>query len=98
MEQGQLLIKSIIKQMLNPTMWPKIPAIIQGGFQQIDTDIPWWQWPRLGLALVRAGPEGMDTRVITREMVTPYTTGDGASVLLPDWSKINPVVREMFGE
>jgi len=98
MEQGQLLIKSILMQLLKPYMWPKIPMIIRAGFQQFDTDIPWWQFPRLAVALLRAGPDGMDSRIITREMVTPYTTAEGASVLLPDWSKINPVVREMFGE
>jgi hypothetical protein len=54
-------------------------------------------WPRLTLALLLSGPDGIDNRTIEREMVTPFTTDQGASVLLPDWSQINPLVREMFG-
>ena len=97
MEQGQLLLRAILKQMLRPAMWPKIPLIIVSGFQHVDTNIPWWQLPRIGVAVVRAGPDGLDSRIISREMVSPFTTNQGASVLLPDWGKINPVVREMFG-
>jgi len=54
--------------------------------------------PRLGLALIRVGPDGIDNRVITREMVNPFTTSEGAQVLAPNWGKINPVLMEMFGE
>ena len=33
---------------------------------------------------------------IAREMVTPWVTDQGASVLLPNWDQINPLVDEMF--
>lgn len=98
MEQGQFLLKAIFIQILSPDQWLKIPAVIIAFSQVVDTDIPWWQWPRLALALGRAGPEGLDARTITREMVTPFTTSQGANVLLPNWSVINPVLLDMFGQ
>jgi hypothetical protein len=55
-------------------------------------------WPRLTLAVIRLGPAGIDFRSITREMAQPFTTAGGASVLAPDWSRINPVLLEMFGQ
>jgi hypothetical protein len=56
-----------------------------------------WELPRLVLALLRAGPEGIDGRTITRAMVRPFVTGQGALVLDPNWDIINPVLMEMFG-
>jgi LCP family protein required for cell wall assembly len=98
MKQGQLLIKSIFRQLLHPRMWPRLPAVLVAFSQNVDTNVPWFIWPRLSLALLRAGPDGIDSRAIERDMVTPFTTDQGASVLIPDWLKINPVLAEMFGE
>ena len=98
MEQGQFLLKAIFLQLLNPNQWIKLPSVIIAFTKVIDTDIPWWQWPRLTLALFRAGPEGLDARIVTREMVSPYTTSQGAYVLLPNWDAINPVLFDMFGQ
>jgi hypothetical protein len=64
----------------------------------LDTNLPVFLWPRLGLAVLRAGPDGIDSRTINREMVYPWTTNEGANVLLPNWDAINPVLLEMFGE
>lgn len=97
MEQGQILVKSALRQMLNPVYWPRLPAVTLTFLRNVDTNIPVWLWPRLLLALLRAGPDGIDNRTIQREMVTPFTTDQGASVLLPDWSQINQLIAEMFG-
>lgn len=98
MQQGQIVIKSAMRKMLNPQNWTRIPAVTLAMLRSIDTNLPVWQYPRLGLALLRAGPDRMDSRTIQREMVTPYTTDQGANVLIPDWSKINPLLIEMFGQ
>jgi LCP family protein required for cell wall assembly len=98
MEQGQIVIKSAFRQMLNPLMWPRLPGVLAALSRSIDTNVPIWQWPRLGLALLRLGPAGIDSRTITREMVTPFLTDQGADVLLPNWDRINPVLLEMFGQ
>lgn len=98
MAHGQLLIKSVIQQMLKPATWVRLPQVIQAGLAMVDTNIPAWQWPRLGVALARAVIfGGLDSRTFDRDMATPYVTADGAQVLLPQWDLIRPVLREMFG-
>jgi hypothetical protein len=65
--------------------------------RSVDTNLPFWQWPRLGLAFLRAGLENrLESRSIQREMTTPYITEGGANVLLPDWDLILPYVAEYF--
>jgi polyisoprenyl-teichoic acid--peptidoglycan teichoic acid transferase len=98
MQQSQILLKAAFKQMLNPLKWPRLPQVITSLFSSIETDLPIWQQARLGLTLLRTGPDGIDNRTITREMVVPFTTNQGASVLAPNWGLINPVLMEMFGQ
>jgi LCP family protein required for cell wall assembly len=98
MEHGQLVMKAALKGMLNPLKWVRIPAVLVAAGRVFDTNLPAWQWPRLALALLRAGPNGIDSRIINRDMVNPITTDQGAMVLLPDWAKINPVLMDMFGQ
>lgn len=98
MQQGQIVIKSALRQMLNPVEWPRLPAVLLALSHSVDSNVPIWQWPRLGLALLRLGPSGIDSRTITREMVTPYVTDQGADVLLPNWDRINPLLKDMFSQ
>jgi anionic cell wall polymer biosynthesis LytR-Cps2A-Psr (LCP) family protein len=98
MEHGQLFIKAAIRQMMKPASWSRIPAVATAVLQVVDTDLPVWQLPRLGLALVRAMLTGFDSRTINRDMITPWVTDEGAQVLLPNWDAINPVLMEMFGQ
>lgn len=98
MQHGQLLIKAAFKQMLDPKYWPRIPEVAKVSLQSVKTNLPIYLWPRLGLAVLRAGPDGIDNRTIDRTMVTGWTTDMGANVLLPNWDAINPVLMEMFGE
>ncbi len=98
MERGQLFLNAVWKQLLKPQSWLRLPSAISALSQAMDANLPVWQWPRLGLALLRAGPNGLDTRAITREMVTPFVTAGGAQVLGPKWDQINPVLMEVFGQ
>lgn len=98
MNQGQFFFRSVLKQMLNPLSWPRIPAILAAINRSVETNLPVWLWPRLGFALLRAGPDGIDSRTISREMTTSFLTNEGAQVLLPVWDQINPVLFEMFGQ
>jgi polyisoprenyl-teichoic acid--peptidoglycan teichoic acid transferase len=97
MQRGQLMLKAMIRQMANPVSWPRLPLVAVAGMQAIDTNLPVWQWPRIGLALLRAGSGGIDNRTITRDMVFPFQTDGGAQVLGPNWERIRPLVRELFG-
>ena len=97
MADGQLMFKAVLKQMLKVTNWPRLPYEIVKIFQAIDTNIPAWQWPRLAVAFLRAGPGGIDNQVISRDMVQGYVTSGGADVLLPKWDLIRPFVHKIFG-
>lgn len=97
MENGQFLMRAILRQMIEPASWSRLPAVVQSLNTSVDTNLPLWQMPRLGLAVLRAGADGIDSRTIQRDMTTPFTTDGGAQVLLPQWDRINPMVDEMFG-
>ena len=98
MEQGQIVLGALTRKLLSPSGWLKLPALLTALPNAIETNIPFWQLPRLGFAFVRGTWFGMDNRTIDWEMVTPYETSGGAQVLLPIWDAINPVLKEMFGE
>ena len=98
MARGQMFIRAVFRRLLNPEVWPRLPAVWVSMIKGFDTNIPPWAWPSLGSTLLRVGPEGIDDRVLGRDMVQGFTTQSGAQVLAPDWSKINPVLLEMFGQ
>jgi polyisoprenyl-teichoic acid--peptidoglycan teichoic acid transferase len=97
MAQGQLLLKAALAEMMHPDHWGRIPAVAGVMGQLVRTNVPFWDWPRLGLAVLRAGPGGIDSQVVSRDMVKPFITSGGADVLAPQWDKIRPVVLKMFG-
>jgi LCP family protein required for cell wall assembly len=98
MTQGQLFIKALLDQLIKPESWIQSPGAILRLITSIDTDLPIWLWPRLGFSSLRAGGDGLDLRLISRDMTSGFVTLDGAQVLAPDWSRINPVLMEMFGQ
>ncbi len=97
MGHAQIIIKSLVGQVLKPSNWPRLPAVIMAGITAVDTNLPAWEWPRLALAFLRAGPGGIDSHTLPREMTIPYITSAGADVLLPDWGRIRPFVKNLFG-
>ncbi len=97
MSNGQLFLRAAVRQMLKPSSWPRFPSALAALSQGLQTDVPVWEWPRLALAVLRAGSDGLDSRVIGRDMVHGFTTPQGAQVLRPEWDKINPLLVEMFG-
>jgi LCP family protein required for cell wall assembly len=98
MERTQLLITSLLRQLLEPGSWSRIPEFAVSLIQTLDTNVPVWQIPRLTLAIVRAGQDGIGKHSLNREMTTPFTTSGGAQVLLPNWDKINPFIEELFNK
>jgi LCP family protein required for cell wall assembly len=98
MQQGQFFVTEIIEQLIQPKNWPRIPAVVVAINDSIDTNLPLWVWPRLAFAMLRSGTSGIDYQVIGRDMVSSTTTNEGAQVLIPDWSLINPLVDGIFGQ
>ena len=97
MTRAQILITSLAGKALQPTSWSALPQMAYSLLTLIDTNIPFWQWPRLSVAFVRALFTGVDGQGITREMVTPFQTSAGAQVLSPNWDLIDPILKDMFG-
>ena len=97
MQRGQLFIKAMVSELAKPKNWSHLPSIVKVVLESVDTNLPLWEFPRIGVAFLRVGIKGIDGRIISREMVKPFTTSGGAQVLAPDWSKITPLVNEMFG-
>jgi len=99
MQRGQMLLQAAVKQMINPLAWPRIPLIITTGLNAIDTNIPFFEIPRIGVALVRAIiSDSINSQTINRDMVFPTVTSEGANILIPNWEMINPLLLEMFNE
>jgi len=94
MNQAQVFIRSFVLEMLKPAVWARLPEMVPAVMNAIDTNLPVWIWPRLGLALARASITGVDSYAIDRSMVTPIITNDGAQVLLPDWPAIHAVAED----
>jgi polyisoprenyl-teichoic acid--peptidoglycan teichoic acid transferase len=97
MVRAQILLSAMTRKALNPSYWLLLPQFVYSLTQVIDTNIPVWQWPRLLLAFMRAFFFGMDSQTITRDMVQPFVTSQGAQVLAPNWEAIRPLLRRMFG-
>lgn len=97
MLRAQILLSAMFKKVIDPSSWGSLPQFINSLTQVIDTNIPLWQWPRLLFALLRAFLSGVDSQTITREMVVPFQTSQGAQVLAPNWDAINPLLIRMFG-
>lgn len=97
MAHGQAFLRGLFRTAAHPRAWPRLPAFLLAALRSVDTNLPVWLWPQLGVALLRVGPEGLDARVLPREAVQPYTTPAGAQVLLPRWELIDPLVEEVFG-
>jgi len=97
MLRAQILLSAMFKKAIGPSSWTLFPQFVISLTEVIETNIPVWQWPRLLFALLRAFLFGIDSQTITREMVIPFQTSQGAQVLAPDWNAINPLLRRMFG-
>lgn len=97
MRHGQMVVQAAAGKMANPTNWWRWPGIVSALGRAVKTNVPFYDWPRLGLALLRAAlANTIDSHVIDRDYVTPYTTGQGANILMPNWDAIHPLVVELF--
>jgi anionic cell wall polymer biosynthesis LytR-Cps2A-Psr (LCP) family protein len=97
MVRTQILLSAVIKKAISPSSWSALPQFVYSLAQVVDTNIPIWEWPRLLFALARAFFFGIDSQTITREMVNPFQTSEGAQVLAPNWEAIHPLLQRMFG-
>ena len=97
-ERQQLVVRGLMAQMLNPVTWLRAPLVYAAVVDAVHTDLTLVDAVRMAPTLLLVGPGNLDSRVIQDDMVQPFTTDGGASVLLPVWETINPVLFEMFGQ
>lgn len=95
-KRGQMFISAGITNLLNPVKWPRIPATITAALQAVDSNIPFYAWPRLLYGAAFSAVFGFESFTLDRNWVTPWVTDEGAQVLLPNWELINPFVAEYF--
>lgn len=93
--QQQILI-ALACRLLEPEVWPELPAVYQAVMDNVDTDVTGWDLLLLAPTLYRVGPDGIERQVIDREMTESWTTPTGGAVLLPRWEVIHPLVQELF--
>jgi len=98
MQHTQLFLKAVLARLRQPAAWPRLPLAGAALLGALDSSVPIWEWPRLLFTLLRVGGQGLDARTIDRTMATGFVTSGGAQVLAPDWSRINPLLMEMFGQ
>ncbi len=97
MVRTQTLLSAVFRKALQPAHWGSLPRFVFSLTEVVDTNVPIWQWPRLLFALSRSLLFGVNSRTITREMVQPFQTSQGAQVLAPNWDAIHPLLKELFG-
>jgi polyisoprenyl-teichoic acid--peptidoglycan teichoic acid transferase len=97
-KRQQAVLAAFIGRLLEPDAWPRFPLLLVALQTAVDTNLTPVDVVRVIPTLVLVGPQNIDRRVIEGNMVQPFTTSVGASVQLPVWDRINPVLFEMFGE
>jgi LCP family protein required for cell wall assembly len=90
--QQQILL-ALAKKLSQPSGWPLVPRVYLAFRSAVDTDLTVRDFGRLILAWRFAGTDGLETIVIDRTLTTPHRTAQGASVLLPRWELIQPLVQ-----
>jgi LCP family protein required for cell wall assembly len=95
-KHAQIFLSAAVKTMLNPVKWLRIPAVAAATIQSLDTNIPFYAWPRLLYGMAFSALFGFDAQTLDRNWVTPWRTDDGAQVLIPNWDLINPAIAEIF--
>lgn len=94
--RGQMFISAAVKQLVNPVNWYRIPSVIAAFNRSVQINLPVWLWPRVGYSLAFSAIKGFNAQSITREMIQPFITNEGAQVLLPIWEQINPLMKSVF--
>ena len=95
-KHAQIFLSAAVKTMMNPVKWLRIPAVSAAVIQALDTNIPFYAWPRLLYGMAFSAVFGFDAQALDRNWVTPWRTDEGAQVLIPNWDLINPAIAEIF--
>lgn len=95
-ERQQQVLVALARRMLKPEVWPQLPAAYRAVTAHVDTDLSLQDLLLLAPTLTRVGPDGIERRVIDRDMTESWTTPAGGAVLRPRWEAIGPLIQELF--
>lgn len=96
-ERQQQVIGAMTARLAQPATWAQLPAIFAVLRDGVLTDLTPADLPGLAplaLAVLRGK---VATATLDGDRTTPWTTEEGAWVLLPNWPAIDQVVDELFG-
>lgn len=94
--QQQVMV-ALARRLAAPPTWPRLPAVFRAVMRHVDTNLGPVEMVQVAVTAVRVGADGIEHRVIDRDMTQPWTTPTGGAVLLPRWEMIEPVVKDLFG-
>ncbi len=95
-DRQQQIVQALLAQLLDPAAIARYPAVIKALGESVESDLSLVRLLSLTPTFILVGPTGIQREVLQGEMVQPHTTAKGASVLLPRWEEINPLLDEMF--
>lgn len=92
----QQIVLALAKKLANPSGLFLMPRVYLAFRNAVETDLSLRDLFRLAATWQLSNEDGLETIVIDRNLVTPYRTPSGASVLLPRWELIHPLVQTKF--
>lgn len=93
----QQVVVALARRLAAPQTWPRLPAVFRAVMRHVQTNLGPVEMVQMGVTALRVGTDGIEHRVIDRDMTRPWTTPTGGAVLLPRWEIIEPVVKDLFG-
>jgi LCP family protein required for cell wall assembly len=93
----QEILLALRRKALSPGGVPRWPALAAALVDSAKTDLSPGQMAGLALLAVRVDPAQVRQVVLEPPLVTGYRRADGAAVERPNWDRIEPVIRELFG-
>jgi len=94
----QQIVFALAEKLSSPSGMLLIPRVYIAFQNAVETDLSLRDLFRLAATWQLSSADGLETIVIDRTLVTPYRTASGASVLLPRWELIHPLVQAKFGQ
>ncbi len=94
----QQVMAALARALSAPQNWPRLPAVLRAVVRNVDTNLGPVELTKLSVTAVRVGVDGIEHRVIDRNMTRPWTTPTGGAVLVPRWEVIDPLMAELFAQ
>jgi polyisoprenyl-teichoic acid--peptidoglycan teichoic acid transferase len=92
----QQVIQALANKMMQPQSWPRIPAVVAAVWGSVQSDAGLSGTLSMAMAAYYLATGEVETLILNRDYVIPWTTEGGAYVLLPQWEVIRPTLDLLF--